>query len=359
MDAFYASVEQRDNPDWRGKPIAVGGGGRRGVITTASYEARKFGIRSAMPGFKAKKLCPELIFVPIRFPAYKEASKQIRAIFQRYTELIEPLSLDEAFLDVTQNKMNEPIATNLAEEVRKEVFQKTQLTCSAGVSYCKFLAKIASDINKPDGLTVIKPHQAEHFIEQLPIRKFFGIGKVTATKMEAIGIHSGYDLKQRSKIELAQRFGKMGTYYYDIVRGIDERPVKPNRVRKSIGVETTFVEDYEGFEDILPELMKILEEFYQRLLRADNFGRTLTLKVKTNDFKTLTRSHSREYYIREKDELIEIATMLLDQNIATFESIRLIGLSASNLEKEEIDKTTQLSLEFEHLKINEKDTDHF
>ncbi len=351
MDAFYASVEQRDHPEWRGKAIAVGGGGRRGVVTTASYEARKFGVRSAMPGYKAKRLCPELIFVPIRFDAYKAASQQIRSIFKRYTDIIEPLSFDEAFLDVTENKMDQPIATLLADQIRRDVHRETGLTCSAGVSYCKFLAKVASDINKPNGIAIIKPSQAERFLEQLPIRRFFGIGKVTARKMEAMNIHNGADLKTWSKLDLATRFGKAGRYYYDIVRGIDNRPVQPHRVRKSIGVERTFKDDIEGYEAIFPELQKITDMFWERLQKANNYGRTVTMKVKTNDFKTLTRSSSRDHYIRSKDEIQEIAEMLLDQNIDTFESIRLLGLAASNLELEEI-QTSQLEFKFDP-----KDTD--
>ena len=346
MDAFYASVEQRDHPEWRGKAIAVGGGGRRGVVTTASYEARKYGVKSAMPGFKAIKLCPQLIFAPLRFDAYKAASQQIRAIFRRYTDIIEPLSFDEAFLDVTENKMDEPIATVLAIEIIETVKRETGLTCSAGVSYCKFLAKVASDINKPDGITIIKPSQAERFIEQLPIRKFFGIGKVTARKMEAMNIHNGADMKTWSKLDLATRFGKAGRYYYDIVRGIDNRPVQPHRVRKSIGVERTFRDDLDGYESIFPELMKIMEMFFERLEKANNYGRTITMKVKTNDFKSLTRSSSKDYYIKDKDEIMEIAEMLLDQNIDTFDSIRLLGLAASNLELEEQEQTTQLELKF-------------
>ena len=347
MDAFYASVEQRDHPEWRGKAIAVGGGGRRGVVTTASYEARKFGVRSAMPGFKAIKLCPHLIFAPLRFDAYKAASQHIRSIFRRYTDLIEPLSFDEAFLDVTENKMEEPVATILANQIRADVKRETGLTCSAGVSYCKFLAKVASDMNKPDGITIIKPSQAERFIERLPIRKFFGIGKVTARKMEALNIYTGGDMKTWSKLDLATRFGKAGRYYYDIVRGIDNRPVQPNRVRKSIGVERTFRDDLEGYEAIFPELLKIMEMFIERLEKANNYGRTITMKVKTNDFKTLTRSTSKDYYIKDKVEIMDIAQMLLDQNIDTFDSIRLLGLTTSNLELEELDNSTQLEFKFD------------
>lgn len=332
MDAFYASVEQRDFPELRGKPIAVGGNGQRGVTTTASYEARKYGVRSAMPGYKAKQLCPDLIFVPPRFEVYQATSRQIRAIFEEYTDLIEPLSLDEAFLDVTENKKNILLATDLAKEIMRRIKKETQLTCSAGVSYCKFLAKIASDINKPYGIKVIQPHQAETFIEQLPIKKFFGVGKVTAAKMESMGIFNGGDLKKLSKIELSKRFGKSGRFYYNIVRGIDNRPVNNNRIRKSLGIERTFKEDLAYYEDILPILDDLIIKFHQRLTRAENFGRTITLKLKTHEFKTLTRSMSKEYFITEEREIHQIAHELLQENIDSFKKIRLIGLSASNLQ---------------------------
>ena len=346
MDAFYASVEQRDNPALRGKPIAVGGGGNRGVITTASYEARKFGIGSAMPGFKARVLCPDLIFVPTRFDAYKEASMQIRSIFSDYTDLIEPLSFDEAFLDVTENKINEPIATKLAEEIRAKVYARTKLTCSAGVSYCKFLAKVASDINKPNGICVIKPHQAEKFLESLPVRKFFGIGKVTAAKLEAMGIHNGAHLKGLSKIDLTKRFGKSGAYYYDIVRGIDDREVNTDRVRKSLAVERTLEKDLSTVEEITPHLNKVLEKFYERLDKANTYGRTITLKLKTHDFKILTRSRSKDFPIKDKQEIKSIAFELLTENADSFEKIRLIGLTSSNFEVKEKpkDDLNQMSL---------------
>jgi len=343
MDAFFASVEQRDNPELRGKPIAVGGGGKRGVTTTASYEARKYGVGSAMPGYKVKELCPQIIFVPPRFDAYKEVSMQIRAIFARYTDIIEPLSFDEAFLDVTENKMQEAIATDLALRIKKEIREKTQLTCSAGVSYCKFIAKIASDMNKPDGITVIKPSQAIIFLEQLPVKKFFGVGKVTARKMEAMGIFTGADLKKYSKIELAQNFGKSGSFYFDIVRGIDDRPVRAERIRRSLGIETTLNNDLEDQHEIVEVLDKIIDKFFARLQKADNYGRTITLKVKTSEFKTITRSRSEEYYLKDKNKIKEIAYQLLEQAMREFEAIRLIGLTASKLQSEE-EEDGQISL---------------
>jgi len=335
MDAYYASVEQRDNPSLRGKPIAVGGGESRGVTTTASYEARKYGVRSAMPGWKAKKLCPQLIFVSPRFDVYKSVSLEIREIFKEYTDLIEPLSLDEAFLDVTQNKKDIQFGMYVAQEIMDKVKEQTQLTCSAGVSYCKFLAKVASGYKKPNGMTVIRPERAERFLEQLPVRDFFGVGKVTATKMESMGIRTGADLKKYSKIEMAQNFGKMGNFYYDIVRGIDERPVNSSRVRKSLGVERTLEEDLAHLDEIEPILLNIIEKFCERLKRADNYGRTLTLKLKTSDFQTLTRSLSKDYYIKDKDEITLLAMKLMEENEKAFDKIRLIGLTASNLEKEQ------------------------
>ncbi|MDC0230723.1 DNA polymerase IV [Aureispira] len=331
MDAFFASIEQRDNPELRGKPIAVGGGGPRGVVATASYEARKFGVHSAMSGFRAKQLCPQLIFVRSRYDAYKEASQQIRSIFKKYTDLIEPLSLDEAFLDVTENKKNEPYATDIAKQIMAEVFDTTKLTCSAGISYCKFIAKIASDIKKPNGLTVIKPNQAIPFLEALPIKKFYGVGKVTAAKMNALGIYTGADIKKLSKIELAQRFGKVGRFFYNIVRGIDPRPVNTSRVRKSLAIERTFREDLSTFDEILEILEPIVLKFYERLQKADGFGRTITLKLKTSAFETMTRSLSKSYLITDIDEIRNIAHALLEDNIDSFEKIRLIGLTSSNL----------------------------
>ncbi|NNE26124.1 MAG: DNA polymerase IV [Saprospiraceae bacterium] len=345
MDAFYASVEQRDFPHLKGKPIAVGGGENRGVTTTASYEARKFGVRSAMPGYKAKQLCPQLIFMPPRFDVYKQVSDQIRSVFRNYTDIIEPLSFDEAFLDVTENKKGEEIATYLAQAIKTEIKAVTELSCSAGVSYCKFLAKVASDMNKPDGLTVIKPHQAEAFLEELPISKFFGVGKVTGRKMAALGIEFGKDLKKWSRFDLVERFGKAGSFYYDIVRGIDERPVKAERVRKSLGVERTLDEDLAEMDDILPVLERLIDLFFKRLQKADNFGRTITLKLKTHEFQTLTRSQSRNYFVKDQNEIRTIAIQLLESNMEAFEKIRLIGLTASNLE-DELEDDAQMAFDF-------------
>lgn len=348
MDAFFASVEQRDFPEYRNKPIAVGGGEKRGVVTTASYEARKFGVRSAMPGFKARNLCPGLIFVKPRFDAYREVSLQVRNIFSEYTDLIEPLSLDEAFLDVTVNKYGESIATVIADKIKARVKEVTQLTCSAGVSYCKFLAKVASGMNKPNGLTIISPSMAEDFIGNLEVEKFFGVGKVTASKMHELGIYKGADLKKWSKKYLIRQFGKQGGFFYDIARGIDTRPVVPNRVRKSIGVERTLVDDTAGFEHVWVHLQAISEKLYERLCKANNFGRTLTLKLKTSDFRVVTRSQTLPHFIRSLDEIESIGRDLLSANIDEAGMLRLIGLTASNLEKEETEsgESSQLSFEF-------------
>ncbi len=349
MDAFFASVEQRDFPELRGKPIAVGGGEHRGVTTTASYEARVYGVRSAMPGWKAKQLCPQLIFVPPRFQAYKEASNQIHAIFERYTHLIEPLSLDEAFLDVTENKMGEPLAVELAKRIKIEVFEATGLSCSAGISYCKFLAKTASDLQKPNGLTLIHPEKAEQFLEELPIEKFYGVGKVTAYKMQHYGIFKGADLKNWSKIALAKRFGKVGLFYYDIVRGIDNRPVRNDRKRKSLGIERTLDENISEEHEIEAVLGRLLPRFYARLQKADNFGRTITLKIKTGDFVVITRSRTKDYYINSQEEINEIAMQLLRESRNAYENVRLLGLAASNLHKavdDDAEEWIQLKFDF-------------
>lgn len=346
MDAFYASVEQRDNPKLRGKPIAVGGGSRRGVTTTASYEARKYGVKSAMPGWKAKELCPSLIFVPPRFDAYKEVSNQIREIFHRYTDLIEPLSLDEAFLDVTTNKINHSIATEIAVKIIGEIYKETDLTASAGVSYCKFLAKVASDIDKPNGITVIKPHQAITFLETLPVKKFFGVGKVTSAKMEKMGILTGKDLKERSKIELLRKFGKSGAFYHDIVRGIDNRPVRPNRVRKSLAVERTLEENLSDLEEIKAFSLDLSEKLFTRMTKSSYYGKTMTLKLKNSDFIIKTRSFSTKHAITTVEEIKAIALKLIDQNQDLCENIRLIGLTNSNALEDELPQSGQLKLPF-------------
>ena len=347
MDAFYASVEQRDFPELRGKAIAVGGSERRGVTTTASYEARKYGVRSALPGWKAKELCPHLIFVKPRFDAYKKVSQQIRGIFAEYTDIIEPLSLDEAFLDVTDNKKNIAMGMKVAQEIKDRIEEVTHLTSSAGVSYCKFIAKIASDMNKPDGLTVIHPDRAIAFIENLAIEKFFGVGKVTARRMKERGIYNGADLKQWNRLDLAKSFGKSGNFYYDIVRGIDNRPVRPNRVRKSIAVERTLEENIENHEALYLQLEDVLAKLKDRITKAKATGRTVTLKLKTADFQIITRSHSKDKPIDNFEVIEEISKSLLKKHFNEGTFIRLIGVTLSNLDEENNnDKSGQLKLGF-------------
>jgi DNA polymerase IV len=345
MDAFYASIEQRDNPLLKGKPVAVGGEGARSVVAAASYEARKYGVHSAMASVIAKRKCPQLIFVRPRFNVYKSVSLEIRDVFYEYTDLVEPLSLDEAFLDVTENKKNIPIATEIALEIKKKIKEKTGLTASAGVSVNKFLAKIASDYKKPDGLFVIKPNEAEKFVENLPIEKFFGIGKITAEKMHQIGIHLGKDLKTFSLLELTRMFGKPGTFYYNIARAIDDRPVDPERVRKSIGTEFTFDHDLYTMPDILSELCQVETELLTRLLKSGVRGRTLTLKVKFNDFSQITKSKSlAEYYSSEliRQHSVELCSSIELNN----KGIRLLGLTISNLEHHEEAGAYQLEIDF-------------
>ena len=290
MDAFYASVEQHDDPDLRGKPIAVGGGSDRGVVAAASYEARKYGVRSAMPSVTAKRLCPDLIFVKSRFDRYREVSAQIREIFHDYTDLVEPLSLDEAYLDVTENKYNFPSATIIAYEIRRRIYETTGITASAGISVNKFIAKIASDYNKPNGQKTIVPEEIIEFLEELEIRKFHGIGKVTAEKMYQFGIFTGKDLKRKSLEFLVENFGKSGSHYYKIVRGIHKSPVKPDRIRKSLGAERTFSENISSEVFMKERLIQIAEEIEKRIAKSDVSGKTVTLKIKYRDFKTQTRS---------------------------------------------------------------------
>lgn len=348
MDAFYASVEQRDNPALKGKPVAVGGSAKRGVVAAASYEARKYGVRSAMPSITAARKCPELIFVKPRFEQYKMVSNQIREIFETYTDLIEPLSLDEAYLDVTNDKKGIGSATLVAEAIRKEIFETTQLTASAGVSINKFLAKVASDINKPNGIKVIYPHEAQAFIEALKIEKFFGIGKVTAKKMHGLGIFTGADLKSRSELELIRYFGKSGRYYHKLVRGEDDRPVNPNRIRKSIGAERTFSEDINDLQLMMEKLEYVAEKVFKYCTLKDNFGRTLTVKIKTADFKLITRSKSFQSEIRDFNLMLETIRTLLFNNQEDFDQVRLLGVSVSNLSKEQrLDFGEQLKLNFE------------
>ncbi|MEM6397856.1 MAG: DNA polymerase IV [Bacteroidota bacterium] len=347
MDAFFASVEQRDDPSLRGKPIAVGGGSMRGVVAAASYEARKYGVRSAMPSVTAKRLCPDLIFVRHRFAVYKEVSQQVRDIFFSYTDLVEPLSLDEAYLDVTETKRGPASATLIAQAIRKEIFEATQLTASAGVSFNKFLAKVASDINKPNGMKVIMPEEAYEFLAALPVEKFHGVGKKTATRMHKMGYKTGADLQALSELELAQRFGKAGRHYYRIVRALDERPVNPNRIRKSIGSERTFRNDLSKTADMKAKLSELAERVYNYMEERDNFGRTVTVKLKSPDFQIFTRSRSFSSEVRELDNLIAIAHQLLDENLDEMPVVRLLGVTVSNLEREHSGEGIQLVLPFE------------
>lgn len=346
MDAFYASVEQRDNPALRGKPVAVGGSEIRGVVSAASYEARKFGVFSAMPGKLAKRKCPQLIFTKVRFDVYRQVSKQIREIFAEYTDFIEPLSLDEAYLDVTENKLGIETATQIAKEIKEKIFKKTQLTASAGVSYNKFLAKIASDFNKPNGLFVIKPHRAEAFVEELPVAKFHGVGRVTAEKMHKIGILVGADLKKLEEIELVKLFGKAGHYYYNICRAIDLRQVSSDGTRKSLGAENTFNTDLHTLAEMQNGLEPIISEVWRRIERANIYGRTVSLKVKFDNFETITRSKSTFQVIKDKEFFVKIVEDLLE-NVFPFEhGVRLLGITISNLEPNEIVEGMQLTLSF-------------
>lgn len=335
MDAFFASVEQLDNPELRGKPVAVGGSGERSVVAAASYEARKFGVRSAMPSVIAKRLCPDLIFVNHNFSRYNEVSAEVSGIFREYTDLIEPLSIDEAFLDVTNDKQGFGSATVIADKIRKEIRAKTGLTASAGVSVNKFLAKIASDINKPDGMFVIRPENAEKFIEQLAVEKFYGIGKVTSQKMHKLGIHSGADLKKWDRISLVRNFGKAGIFFYDIVRGIDDRPVEPDLERKSVGTELTYEKDLTTGFEIIAELYKLEKELMERLEHAGTAGRTITIKVKFSDFRQITRSKTVQNYIRDFSTLHKEVSAIRKSMQLEGSRIRLLGVSISNLETED------------------------
>ena len=333
MDAFYASVEQLDNPALRGKPIAVGGNEIRGVVSAASYEARKFGVKSAMSGALAKQKCPQLIFVKTNFARYKEISAKIRAIFFEYTDLVEPLSLDEAYLDVTVNKKGNPSANAIAKEIRERIFLETGLRASAGISINKFLAKVASDINKPNGQKTVHPEEVIPFLENLPIDKFYGVGKVTAAKMYNLGIFVGNDLKQKTAQELTQLFGKSGEYYYNIVRGIHNSPVKPNRIRKSIAAERTFEENITSEIFMLQKLENIAEVLEKRMIKANTKGKTITLKIKYSDFTQQTRSKTTVNFMQNKADFFPVVKELILQD-KLLNSVRLLGLSFSNLNNE-------------------------
>ncbi|MDO6515972.1 DNA polymerase IV [Zobellia uliginosa] len=352
MDAFYASVEQLDNPDLRGKPIAVGGSSKRGVVAAASYEARKYGVRSAMSSVLAQRNCPELIFVKPRFERYKEISHQIRNIFYEYTDLVEPLSLDEAYLDVTVNKKGNPSASLIAKEIRQKIYDTIGLNASAGISINKFIAKVASDVNKPNGQKTVNPEEVSQFLEELEIRKFYGVGKVTAEKMYKLGIFTGKDLKQKTLEFLEENFGKNGSYYYNVVRGIHTSEVKPHRIPKSVGAERTFNENLSSEIFMLERLDHIAEELEKRLKKANIAGKTVTLKIKYSDFTLNTRSKTLAYYISSKSLILETAKELLYQEKLQ-NSVRLLGISLANLNTEKKEKTTdkesisvQLKFEF-------------
>lgn len=330
MDAFYASVEQLDHPNLRGKPLAVGGNSSRGVVSAASYEARKYGVRSAMSGVLAAKLCPDLIFVKPRFDRYKQISKKIRAIFLEYSDLVEPLSLDEAYIDVTENKKELTSASVIAREIRERIFKQLQLTASAGISINKFMAKVASDFHKPNGQKTIPPAEVLSFLEVLDIRKFHGIGKVTADRMYGFGIFTGKDLKSKSIEFLDQHFGKMGRYYYDVVRGVHKSRVVSNRTPKSLAAEQTFSTNLSSEVYLVEKLELISAEVSSRLERANVAGKTVTLKIKYSDFKQQTRSKTLTYYIKTSELILETSKALLFQEKLR-ESVRLIGISISNL----------------------------
>lgn len=346
MDAFYASVEQMDNPELRGKPIAVGGSESRGVVAAASYEARKFGVRSAISGVLAKKNCPELIFVRPRFERYKEISNQIHKIFRDYTDLIEPLSLDEAYLDVTQNKKGNPSASLLAQEIRSRIFNEVGLTASAGISINKFVAKIASDYNKPNGQKTVTPEEVIPFLEVLPIRKFYGVGKVTTEKMYQLGIFTGLELKSKSLEFLEKYFGKSGSYYYHVVRGIHNSEVKSSRIAKSVAAEHTFEVNLSSEIFMLEQLEIIANSLERRLKKHNVSGKTVTLKIKYSDFTQQTRSKTLPYFIADKGLILEAVKELLYQERMK-DSVRLLGISMSNLNTEEKKSVVAVQLKFD------------
>ena len=345
MDAFYASVEQRDDPSLRGVPLAVGGSRERGVVAAASYEARRFGVHSAMPSVTARRRCPELAFVRPRFDVYKAVSQQIHAIFARYTPVIQPLSLDEAYLDVTSPLLDRGSATAIAAEIRAAIRQETGLTASAGVSYNKFLAKLASDHRKPDGLFVITPRMGPAFVEWLPVGKFHGIGPVTAARMNALGIHTGLDLRQQSRAFLAEHFGKSGDYLYGVARGVDDRPVQADRVRKSVGAETTFERDLLRWDEAVPALAPVFAKVWAAYSRGGHSGRTVTVKVKYADFQQITRSRSGADPITTQAELEQVSLDLLLPLFPPERGVRLLGVSVSSLEAGDQPAPAQLALE--------------
>lgn len=346
MDAFFASVEQRDNPELAGKPVAVGGAKKRGVVAAASYEARQFGVRSAMPSVTAARKCPDLIFVKPRFEVYRAVSAQIHEIFGEYTALIEPLSLDEAYLDVTENFKGMAIASEIAEAIRAKIFKVTGLTASAGVSYNKFLAKMASGYNKPNGQFVITPAKGPAFVETLPIEKFHGIGPATAARMKALGIKTGADLKARPLPFLQEKFRSLGSHYYWIARGVDHRRVKPDRIRKSVGGENTFFDDVHDLPQAKEKLAPIIDKVWRHAEAKGLYGRTLTLKVKFSDFAIITRSRTAPHPLRTRAEVEAVAHTLLEPVFPVAKGIRLLGVSLSGFadRSDPTDNAEQLSL---------------
>jgi DNA polymerase-4 len=350
MDAFYASVEQRDNPDLRGKPVAVGGSKERGVVAAASYEARKFGVRSAMPSVTAKRQCPDLVFVKPRFEVYKEISRHIRTIFAEHTEIIEPLSLDEAYLDVTENIQGIASATEIATMIRAKILSETGLTASAGISYNKFLAKLASDQNKPNGQFVITPKMGPSFVQDLPVGKFHGIGPATSAKMNRLGIFTGMDMRNQTLEFMTANFGKAGTYYYWISRGIDERPVLANRIRKSVGAENTFSRDLADYEALAAELQPLIEKVWRHCETTGARGRTATLKVKFSDFELITRSRSVAV-IDSASDLSGLALEMLKQLMPPKKAIRLLGISVSGFTDPEPEDEDQLPLMLDGFRV--------
>lgn len=351
MDAFYASVEELDNPELKGKPVAVGGSEKRGVVSAANYEARKYGVRSAMSGYLAKKNCPHIIFVKPRFSRYKEISKQLRDIFYDYTDLVEPLSLDEAYLDVTVNKKGNPSATLIAKEIRQRIFDEVGLSASAGISINKFIAKVASDVNKPKGQKTVNPEEVIPFLEDLEIRKFYGVGKVTAQKMYKLGIFTGKDLKTKSLDFLNEHFGKGGSHYYHVVRGIHNSEVKPHRTPKSVGAERTFSENLSSEIFMLERLEHIAEELERRLKKSNLAGKTITLKIKYSDFSLQTRSKTVPYFVADKTLILETAKDLLYQGKME-NSVRLLGISLANLNTAEKDSSKEEKMVLVQLKFD-------
>jgi DNA polymerase-4 len=349
MDAFFAAVEQRDDPRLRGLPVAVGGNRERGVVAAASYEARRFGIHSAMPSVTARRQCPELVFVPPRFDIYKAVSRQIHEVFARYTPLIQPLSLDEAYLDVTNPCLDRGSATAIAIEIRAAIRAETGLTASAGVSYNKFLAKLASDHRKPDGLFVITPKMGPGFVETLPVQRFHGVGPVTAARMQALGIHTGLDLRRQTRAFLAEHFGKAADYYYDVARGEDARPVEADRVRKSVGAETTFARDLARWEEVGAALEPVFAKTWAACERGGYAGRTVTVKVKYADFRQITRSRSGQQPVASRQELERIGLDLLRPCFPPPRGVRLLGVTISNIAGSEPHGWAQMALRFDRL----------